>query len=91
MVLSRATFIDYSLVLKKKNVTLQNMENWFEENDADRGSEILSVWEIADIVRDSSSASSSSDSKEKMAERPRMSKFVDVTNNQEIKGHYQHL
>ena len=81
---------------------MEDVENWFDDKDADPGYKVLSLGEIADsVVNESDSSSNSSESEEEVLAQPEMAevrdsidnllKYVDVTYNREIQGYYHHL
>ena len=83
-------------------VTVEDVENWFDDNDANPGYQVLSLGEIAkSVVNESDCSSSSSEWEEEVVIRPKMAevsesmdtllKYVDVTSNREIQGYYHHL
>ena len=79
------------------------MENWLEENDADRGHLILSIGKIADIVTEEArpESSSSESEEEEVVPRPTMAhvresidtlpQYINGIKNKQIKGYYYHL
>ena len=82
------------------DVTVEDVENWLDDNDANPGYQVLSLGEIADSVVNESN-SSSSESEEEVVVRSKMAevrdsidtllKYVDVTANQKIQGYYHCL
>lgn len=85
------------------NVTVEDVEDWLEENDADPGYQILSAEEIADSVVNPDPDESSSEGEEEVVApvRPKMSDvrealdtlitFVDLDSNPEVQAYYEHL
>ncbi|KAK3886656.1 hypothetical protein Pcinc_009210 [Petrolisthes cinctipes] len=59
----------------ERGVSLEDVENWLEDNDADPGYQVLSTEEIAEavLVGKQSGESSSSDEEEEVAIKPKMS------------------
>ena len=54
-------------------MSLEDVENWLEENDADPGHQVLSIGEIADtLTEEARKESSSSESEEVVVPTPKM-------------------
>ena len=87
----------------EREVSVEDVENWLEENDSDLGYKVLSTEEIVESVLagDQPGESSRRDSEDEVVARPRMSperdcnvtliQHVDVTNDCDIQSFYEHL
>ena len=94
-------FYQIFLCTGETDITIENVESWFDNKGADPGYQVLLLAEIARYVVNESDSSSSSESEEEVVVvRPKMDevhdsiatflKYVDVTANQEVQGYYQH-
>ena len=83
-------------------VSLEDVENWMEESDADLGHQVLTIDEIADrMTEEAREESCSSESEEEVLQRPKMAhvcesidtllQFVDGVDDKQIQGYYHHL
>ena len=86
----------------EREVSLEDVENWLEESDADPGHQVLTIDEIADsVTEEAREESSSSESEEEVVPRPKMAhvresidtllQFVDGVDDKQIQGYYHHL
>ena len=93
----------HQLILRavEREVSVEDVENWLEENDSDPGYRVLSTEEIAESVLngDQPGESSSSDSEDELAVRQKISQvrdcihtltqYVDATND--VQGSHEHI
>ncbi|XP_045127992.1 tigger transposable element-derived protein 7-like [Portunus trituberculatus] len=95
---------DFQRVLQRadeKDVTLEDVQEWLDENDADPGYQILSDEEIAVEVTGTHESSSSDDKHEMPVTLPRLSEmsccmdtvlqFVEFTKTRDLSLHYSNL
>ena len=87
----------------EREVSVEDIENWLEENDSDHDYQVFSTEETEESVLDSDQPgeSKSNDSEDKLVVRQKMSQvrdcidtlvqYVDATNDRDIKGSYEHL
>ena len=85
----------------EREVSVEDVENWLEENDSDPGYRVISMEEIAESVLngDQPGESSSSDSEDELAVRQKISQvrdcihtltqYVDATND--VQGSHEHI
>ena len=86
----------------EREVSLEDVENWLEESDADPGHQVLTIDEITDsMTEEAREESSSSESEEEVVPRSKMAhvhesidtllQFIDGVDDKQIQGYYHHL
>ena len=83
-------------------MSLEVVENWLDDSDADPGHQVMTIDEIADSVTgEPVQDESNSELEEEVIARPKMAhvresidtllNFVDVAKDKQIQGYYHHL
>ena len=100
--LERKDFHQTLLRAGEREVSVEDVENWLEENDSDHVYQVLSTEEIAEsVLAGDQPGKSSSDSEDEVVVRLRMSQvrdctdtliqYADATNDRDIQGFYEHF
>ena len=96
---------DFHLVFQacgEQEVSIEDVENWLDDSDADPGHQVMTLDEIADSVTEEPvEDSSSSESEEEVVTKPKMVhvresidtllQFIDGVKDKHIQGYYHHL